>query len=117
MTFPKEYFHDRAILLLLTISSFLTILGSVLILLKFNPGRNQGYIVQYRADQVVNTFKHGSASDLLAFIAFMVIILTINTIISMRIYHIHRQFAISILSMGVLLTVMAILVSNALLLL
>ncbi len=117
MAFPKEYFHDRAVLLLLTVSAFLAALGSVLILLKFDPGRNEGYIVQYRSNLGISAFKNGHASDLMAFIVFLFLILIINTTLSLRVYHIHRQFAITILSMGVLLMVLAIIVSNSLLVL
>ena len=117
MAIPKEYFHDRMVLLLLTVSAFLAALGTLLVLLKFNPGRNEGYITQYRANLGISGYKTGHASDLLAFIIFLLLILLINTIISMRVYHIHRQFSIVILGMGVLLMVLAIIVSNALLIL
>ncbi len=117
MALSKDYFHDRSVLLLLTVNSFLAALGTLLVLLKFNPGRNEGYIVQFRANQGIDTFKHGRASDLLAFIAYLIVILVINTIISMRVYHIHRQFAVTILSMSVLLMILAIIVSNSLLVL
>ncbi len=115
MALTKEYFHDRVVLLLLTVSAFLAALGSILILFKLNPGRNEGYIVQYRSNLGISGYKYGHAADLLAFMLFLVVILVINTIISMRVYHIHRQFAVSILSMGVLLMILAIIVSNSLL--
>ncbi len=117
MAIPKDYFHDRLILLLLTITSFLAILGSILVLLRLDPGRNEGYIVQNRTNLGISAFKVGHASDLLAFIVFLVIILTVNTILSIKVYPIHRQFAIAILSMGLLLITLAIIVSNALLVL
>ncbi len=120
MSLPKEYLRDRLVLLLLTVSAFLTVLGTVLILLRFQPGRNEGYIVQCRncSDTLdVSRFTNGRASDLLAFIVFMVLVLAINTVISTRVYRIHRQFAVAILGMGILLIVLAIIVSNALLVL
>lgn len=117
MSVPKEYFHDRLILLLLTVSTFLTALGSVLILLKFDPGRNEGYIVQYRASLGISAFKTGQGSELLAFIIFLVLTLAIGVVISLRVYNVHRQFSILSLSMAVFLMVIAIIVSNALLVL
>lgn len=115
MAIAKEYFHDRLIMLLLTVSAFLAALGSLLILLKFDSGRNEGYIVNYRPSLGIGTFKNGSAADILAFIAFLAIILVINTVLSVRVYGIHRQFAVTILGMGILLMILAIIVSNALL--
>ncbi len=117
MAIPKGYFHDRFILLLLTINTFLAVLGTLLILLRLDPGRNEGYIVQNRTNLGINAFKVGHASDLVAFIFFLAIILIVNTALSIKVYPIHRQFAVSILAMGLLLISLAIIVSNALLLL
>jgi len=117
MTPSKSYFHDRLVLLLVTINAFLTILGSVLVLLRFNPGRNEGYIVQYRSNLGISAYKVGHASDLLAFIVFLGLVTVINIVLSIRVYGVHRQFSITILGLGVLLLVLAIIVSNALLIL
>ncbi len=117
MSTPKSYIHDRVVLLLLTVSVFLAALGSLLILLKFDPGRNQGYIVQYRASLGISGYRVGSDYDLLGFVAFFAIILGLNVLLSIRVYNIHRQFALTVLSLGLLLLVLAIIVSNALLVL
>lgn len=117
MAIPKEYFHDRLILLLLTVNSFLAVLGSLLILLRLDPGRNEGYIVQNRTNLGINAFKIGHSSDLLAFILFLIIVLVVHTSLSIKVYPIHRQFAVTILAMGLLLISLAIIVSNALLVL
>ncbi len=114
MKFSKEYFHDRMVLLLITVNTFLTGLGSLLVLLRLNPGRNQGYISQYSKFGIVH-FNIGHASDLLAFIGFLVIVLLFSVVLSSRVYQIHRQFAITTLAMGLLLMVLAIIVSYALL--
>jgi len=113
----KNYLHDRLVLLLVTISAFLTILGSVLVLLRYNPSRNEGYIVQYRSNLGISALKIGHGTELLAFIIFLVLVTSINIVMSLRIYSIHRQFAITVLSLGILLLVLAIIVSNALLIL
>ncbi len=117
MAIPKEYFHDRLVLLLLTVSVFLTGLGSLLVLLKFDPGRNEGYITQYRANLGISGYKSGHASDLIAFIVFLLVVLFINVILSIRVYNIHRQFSVVVLGMGVLLMILAIMVSYSLLIL
>lgn len=117
MAIPKEYFHDRAILLLLTVSSFLATVGSLLVLLKFDSGRNEGYITQFRANLGISGYKTGDSYELLSFVVFLWLVLTINVILSIRVYKIHRQFSITILAMAVLLMLLAIIVSNALLVL
>jgi hypothetical protein len=117
MTSEQKYFHDRIVLLLLSISTFVVVLASLLILLRLDSGRNEGYIVQYRTNLGITAYKAGSASELVAFIVFMVAVLAINTFISMKVYDVHRQFSITVLSMGVLLFILAFIVSNALLVL
>ncbi|HSX53201.1 MAG TPA: hypothetical protein VLF90_02425 [Patescibacteria group bacterium] len=117
MTPPKNFWHDRIILLLLTISAFLVALGTVLILLKFNPGQSESYIVQYRQNLGISAFKVGHTSDVLAFIVFLLMVAGLNVFLSLRVYRIHRQFSVTILGLGVLLLTLAIIVSNALLVL
>lgn len=117
MAVPKEYIHDRLILLLLTISAFFTVLGSILVLLRLNPGSSEVYTVQYRANLGVSHFTPGHAPDILAFIVFMFVVLIMNTILSIRVFTIHRQFSVVILGLGLLLLGLAIIVSNALLVL
>lgn len=117
MHIPTNYFHDRIVLLLLSISVFLTLLGSILIFLRLGSGRTDGYIVQYRANLGVSAFKSGSSRELLAFIVFSVLVLIINTLMSVRVYSQQRHYALTILSFGVLLLTLSIIVSNALLVL
>lgn len=117
MATPKKYFHDHLVLLLLSIDAFLTFLTAVFVLLRLSAGHGNGYIVQYRASLGINAFKTGSVGDLLSFIAFAFVVLVVHTFLSMRAYHIHRQLAITILALGILLLVLAIIVSNALLIL
>lgn len=114
---PKKYFHDRLVLLLLSISTFLTVLSSILIFLRLSGGRNDGYIVQYRANLGISAFKSGSSSELLAFIGFAVIVLVVHTVLSIRMYDEHRQYSVIILGMGVFLLALCMIVSNALLVL
>ncbi len=116
MTIPKQYMRDRLVLLMASINVFLTFLLSVLTLLRLDTGHSS-YIVQYRSDATINAFKSGSSIDLFGFIVFGLLILVFNTVISMRVYLIHRQLAVTVLGLTTLLLVLAIIVSNALLVL
>ena len=116
MLLPKKYVRDRAILLLLSVNAFLTLLTIILILFRIGDA-NGSYIAQYRATLGVNVFKPGSIFDILSFGVFALLVFAINFVLSARTYRIHRQLSIVILSIGALLLIFAIIVSNALLLL
>jgi hypothetical protein len=114
MTIPKKYLHDHLVLLLLSVNAFLAVLSSLLILVRLGTGHGNGYIVQFRSSGI-NNFKPGSIVGLLSFIVFAWMVMVSHTMLSLRAYHIHRQLAIAILSLGLLLLVLTIIVSNALL--
>lgn len=116
MLLPKKYVRDRVILLLLSVNAFLTLLTIILILFRIGAA-NGSYISQYRATLGVNVFKPGSVLDILSFGIFAVLVFVINFVLSARTYRIHRQLSVVILTLGALLLVFAIIVSNALLLL
>jgi hypothetical protein len=117
MATSKKYFHDHFVLLLLSVNAFLAVAGSIFILLRLSTSHGNGYIVQYRSSLGINAFKTGSVVDLLSFIAFAALVLAVHTFLSLRAYQIHRQLAIAILSLGILLLTLTIIISNALLVL
>jgi hypothetical protein len=117
MSVPKKYLHDRTILLLLSVNTFLAVLSSLLILLRLDPGRGTGYIVQYRSNLGLNEFKSGPSSVLLSFIVFSMLVLVFHVFLSARVYHIRRHFSVVVLGMGLLLLTLSLIVSNALLIL
>ncbi len=115
MEIPKKYFHDRLILLLLTVLVFLAGLAIVWVLFKLDSGRTTAYIVQYRANVSISQLKAGGASELVAFIGFAVMVLAVNVLMSIRTYEIRREVSVVILLMGILLLLSSLIVSNALL--
>ena len=117
MATPKKYFHDHLVLLLLSIDTFLTFVACIFVLLRLSSGHGNAYIVQFRPSLGINAYKTGSVAELLSFIGFALIVLVVHVLLSMRAYHIHRQLAVTILSLGLLLLVLTIIVSNALLVL
>lgn len=112
----KKYLHDKLILLLASVNIFLAFLCTVLVILRLGSGQG-GYIVQYRANLGISAFKTGSVSGLIEFIAFAIVVLVANLVLSMRTYLLRRELSIVVLSLGALLLVLAIIVSNALLVL
>ena len=117
MALTKKYYHDHLVLLLLSINAFLALAGSIFILLRLSTSHGNGYFVQYRSSLGINAFQTGTVIDLLSFVAFAGLVLTVHTMLSLRAYHIHRQLAITILSLGILLLVLTIIISNALIVL
>lgn len=116
MAIPKQYLHDRFLLLLNSVNVFLALLLTILTLLRLDASHSS-YIVQYRANVTVDAFKSGSSSELYGFIAFGILVLISHMVISFRVYLIHRQLAAVVLSLAALLLVLALIVSNALLVL
>lgn len=117
MSTPKKYFHDHFVLLLLSVNIFLAIADSIFILIRLGTSHGSGYIVQYRPSLGISAYQAGSVFELYSFVGFAVVVLVIHATLSFRAYNIHRQLAIAILCLGVLLLVLTAIVSNALLVL
>lgn len=116
MHIPKRYFHDRRILLILSVNVFLAVLIVVLILLKFDSSRASGYIIEYRPRKgFLSAYRSGSASTFISFILFSIFTVIFNTLLSMRAYPVRRYFAVAILAMSTVILVLTLIVSNALL--
>lgn len=113
----KRYLHDRLVLLLVSVNTFLAAVTAVWVLLRLDPGRTNGYIVEYRVNRGLSAFKTGSAADIIAFVLFVVFILVFNTVLSRQVYHVRRYFSVAILGATTLLLILALIVSNALLVL
>jgi hypothetical protein len=105
------------VLLLLSVNVFLAILTSLWVLFKLDAGRSAGYIVQYRASLGISALKTGNATDLIAFIAFALLVLVVHTFLSIKAYPIRREVSIIVLLLGILLLLLTLIVSNALLVL
>lgn len=120
MATSKQYFHDHLVMLLLSVNAFLAIGASIFILLSLNSSHSNGYIVQCRDcsnQAAVSKFTNGSLSGLLGFVAFAGLVLVVHGVLSFRAYKVHRQLAITILTLGILLLVLTVIVSQALLVL
>jgi len=117
MTTTAKYFRDRLVMLLFSTIVFLALALSIFVLLRLSSNHGNGYIVQYRSNLGLDAFKTGNLAGLLSFVGFAIVAPVIHILLSLRTYAIHRQLAIVILALGVLLLILAIIVSNALLVL
>ncbi|MDZ7744354.1 MAG: hypothetical protein U5K77_01170 [Candidatus Saccharibacteria bacterium] len=110
----KKYFHDRLILLLLSVNIFLALLTIVLVLLRLDFA-SSGQIIQYRSNLGLNAFKTGSVIGIMSFMVFSTFVAAFHSYLSYRAYHIRRHFALVVLGLGTLLLILSLIVSNALL--
>lgn len=118
MPVPKKYLHDKLVLLLLSANIFLAFLCAALIFLRLNIGQGaEGYIVEYRSNLGISAFRVGGVAGLLSFAAFALLVAAANVVLSIRTYRIRRELALSILVAGILLLLLALVVSNALMVL
>lgn len=115
MASTKKYFHDRVVLLLLSVNAFLTLLAILSVLFRLQGG-GEGFIVQYRENVgVSNAFKTGDIGQILLFIAFALAVFLIHGLLSYRTYHIRRYLSLLVLALGTLLLGLCAIVANALL--
>ncbi len=117
LNIPKKYFHDRTVLVLLTTNVFLALVAVLMITLRLDVGRADGYIIEYRSNLGLSAFTNGGAVPIISFMVFAVLTLIFHVTLSMRVYEVRRHFAITVLAMALLLLVLTIIVSNALLVL
>jgi hypothetical protein len=116
MHIPKKYFQDKFVLLLVSINVFLAFLCIALVLLRAGLGQGvDGYIVEYRANLGLSAFQKGGIIAIFGFIFFAALTLIFNVLLSIRTYHLRRELSLTVLGLGILILLLAIIVSNALL--
>lgn len=107
-------------LLLLTVNIFLCLAVTIFILVRLSDVHSSSYIVQCRNcsdPTATNKYLVGGVGSILSFIVFSFSVLIINSALSYKTYTIHRQLSVAILSLGILLQVLTLTVSNSLLVL
>lgn len=118
MSSQKHFFQDKTALLLVGANAFAALSAATLVLLKL--GSNQGtsnFIVSYRSSLGINAFTTGTATDILSFIAFALLVFTISMVLGYRTYRLKRELSLTILGLTLPLLIFLIVVANALLVL
>lgn len=114
MHIPKNYFHDRVILLLLSTGVFAAILNTLLILLRLDGSRGS-YIIQYRSNLGLSAYKAGDGTTFISFIVFGLLMLVLQVVLSIKAFKIRRLYAVVVSALCLFLLVLTIIVSNTLL--
>ena len=115
MHIPKNYFHDRTVLILLAANTLLAIFVVLFILLRIDPSEGTTHIVQYRANLGIGRFKSGSIGEFRYFALFAAVQYVFGWLLSMRLYVHRRNLTLAILSLTTFLLILTAVVSNALL--
>ena len=114
MTNNRKFFHDRFVLLMLTINVFLTFLCVALVLFKLGD-TGSSYIQSYRSNLGLNAYSAGGLGQIISFAVFAVIVMIGQFFISLRLYGVRKHASWTIMLLAALLLVLSILISNSLL--
>lgn len=114
MSSAKKYFQDRIVLLLLSITIFLSLLAVILVLFRLDSVSGTNPIIQYRENLGVNAFKSGVPGDHYRFVVFPLLVGAFHIFLSLKAYHIRKHFSYTVLGLGILLVILNIIVSSEL---
>lgn len=113
---PKKYFYDKIVLLLLSILTFLSLVSILNVLVRVSAGGSSAdYFVEYRSSAGISAFQTGDVVAVMSFVVFVLLTLALSSFLSMKTFRIKRELSIIVLSLGIVLTLVAAIVSNALL--
>lgn len=99
---------------MLIINIVLVIVGTLLILFRLDSGTATNYIIEYRANYGIGEYTRGFSLDVAGFIFFLLINLAICVFLSIRMFLIRKNISIIVLAICSLLSLLTIIVSNAL---
>ncbi len=114
MTIPSKYFHHRSILLFLIINSVLLAVGTLLVLFRLDSDTASSYIIEYRANLGIGEYEIGNSLDVAGFVFFLIANFIITLLISIRSFNLRKNVSVMVLVIASLITVLTIIVSNAL---
>lgn len=101
-----------------SINAFLVIVSGLLLIYRLNDATSDQLLwAEYRTNlgPIDKYFRLGGIDTFISFMIFMVLVFTFHMVLGKRVYHIRRLFTVLITSSGILLSILAILVTNALL--
>ena len=113
MNIPKNYFHTKSILLLLSINGALLLLSVLNVILSVDTSEAPTSVIAYRDTTLIGQIT-GPTSDLYQFALFACIATIGSVVLSLRLFARRRHVAIAVLNMNLLVLVLSIIVFNAL---
>lgn len=114
MSTTRKYFHDRFVLFVLTVNTFLAFV--CLSTVVFRLGDTSGlYVKRYQPNLGIDSITPGGVIDMLAFPVFSLIVLVSFGLFALKLYAIKKQFAWILLAMATLLLILSLTISYRLL--
>lgn len=110
----KNFFHDRFVLFILTINSFILIVTLTSVLLRIG-GEANTYVQYYRSNLGLAASTVGGVGEILAFLAFAAGIFVAHIFIGINFYKVRKSAAWTSLLMTTFLLILNVLVVNVLL--
>ncbi len=104
----KKYLHDRLVLLLISFTTALVVIGVGAVLLRFDVTKNPTTIVAYRPSVSGSSVIAGKPIDIYSMAVFMVVTAVGAIVLSERIYAVRRSVSMFILGSNLLLLILAI---------
>lgn len=86
----------------------------MLILFRLDSGTTTNYIIEYRANYGIGEWERGFALDIAGFVFFLLLNFAICVFLSLKTFNIRKHVAVAILAICALLSLLTIIVSNAL---
>ncbi len=122
MATNKHFLQDRTMLLFVSAETFLTLLTTVLILLRLNAMRDKvTYMAQFRSLPNAPDFitggvgVNGTVWDIVAFIVAACTVYGIGMVLAFRAYKLRRELSLTVLVLTFVLLMFLLAVSNILL--
>jgi len=115
MDTKNKFFHDRVVLILLSLNVIISMISSLIILLRLvNLPTDYYPFVQGRFPSGQKIYNTGSITSLYSLVIFILLMLGINSFLSYRTYPYKKDLSMIILSLSLLLVVLTYLVSQSL---
>ena len=113
MRVPKNYYHDKSILVLTSVNLAFFLLTAISVILGVDAEKNPTSIVAYRDTTKIGQIT-GSTSDLYQFGIYALIVTLSSILISMKLFTHRRHLSVAILALNTLLLVLTVIIFNAL---
>lgn len=114
MPHVKNFFHDRFVLFILTINTFILVVTILTVLLRIGGDANT-YVQYYRSNLGLAASTVGGVSEIIAFLVFAVGLYTAHIFIGINFYKVRKSIAWTALLMTTFLLILNVLVVNVLL--
>lgn len=112
MHIPKQYFHNKTVLALIALNAALTVIALVNVMIGVSNDTSPSRTIIFRSSQSFQAA--GAPSYLYNFAIFALIITTISTILSIKLYSHRKHLAVSVLGLNTVSLAMTLVVFNAL---